>query len=72
MFIFFLFFSVIGSAWSTALKDLIDHYTQREASYPVLKRVVLENLRKIKSEKIDEYNKVKTKYFFFMFFISFN
>jgi len=35
------------------------HYAQREASYPVLKHIILENLRKIKNEKIDEFNKVE-------------
>lgn len=36
------------------------HYSQREASYPLLKQVVLENLRKMKTEKNDEYNRVKS------------
>jgi hypothetical protein len=40
------------------VKELMEHYAQREASYPVLKQVVLETLKKLKSEKIDEYNKV--------------
>lgn len=37
---------------------MLEHYAQREASYPVLKQVILDNLRRIKSEKIDEHNKV--------------
>jgi hypothetical protein len=59
----FFIFSIIGSSWITAVKELLEHYAQREASCPVLKQVVLENLRKIKNEKIDEYNKVE-KFFF--------
>ncbi len=51
-------FSIIGSTWTTAVKELMEHYAQREASYPVLKQVILENLKKIKSEKTDENNKV--------------
>lgn len=57
--IFLYLCSVIGSAWATAVKELMEHYVEREAQYPVLKHVVLENLRKIKTEKIDEYNKVE-------------
>ncbi len=37
----------------------MEHYAQREASYPVLKHVVLENLRRIKNDKLEELNKVK-------------
>jgi hypothetical protein len=50
--------SVIGLSWSSAIKELMEHYAQREASYPVLKHIILENLRKIKNEKVDEFNKV--------------
>ncbi|CAF0758879.1 unnamed protein product [Rotaria sordida] len=50
--------SVIGSTWTTAIKELLEHYSQREASYPVLKQVTLENLKKLKNEKIDEHNKI--------------
>jgi hypothetical protein len=52
-------FSVIGLSWSSAIKELMEHYAQREASYPVLKHIILENLRKIKNEKADEFNKVE-------------
>jgi hypothetical protein len=47
----------------------MEHYAQREASYPVLKQVILENLRKIRNEKIEESNKVKN--FLFNFHFSF-
>ncbi|CAF4563841.1 unnamed protein product [Rotaria sp. Silwood1] len=50
--------SIIGSSWTTALKELMEHYSQREASYPVLRQVILENLKKIKNEKVDEHNKI--------------
>jgi hypothetical protein len=36
----------------------MEHYAQREASSPVLKQVILENLKKIRIEKIDEFNKI--------------
>ncbi|CAF0774095.1 unnamed protein product [Adineta steineri] len=50
--------SIIGSSWTTALKELAEHYAQREASYPVLRQVILENLKIIKNGKVDEHNKV--------------
>lgn len=56
-----LFLSVIGSSWTAAIKELTEHYAQREASCPVLRQVVLENLRKIRAEKLDEQIKVKHK-----------
>jgi hypothetical protein len=56
--IFIFFLVIVGSSWLTAVKELMEHYAQREASYPVLKQVILENLRKIRTEKVDEYNKV--------------
>lgn len=67
--IFFKIFSIIGTSWTTALKELTEHYAQREASCPVLKQVVLENLKKIRNEKIDEQIKVKQilLHFFFYF-----
>ena len=39
---FVLVDSVIGSSWTAAVKDLIEHYTQREATYPLIKQVVVE------------------------------
>jgi len=51
--------SPIGTAWTSAIKDMLEHYSQREASYPVLKQVILDSLRKIKNEKTEEHNKVK-------------
>ncbi|CAF3016952.1 unnamed protein product [Rotaria socialis] len=50
--------SIIGSSWTTALKELMEHYAQREASHPVLKQVILENLKRIRNEKVDEHSKV--------------
>jgi hypothetical protein len=50
---------VIGLSWKTTIKELMEHYAQREASYPVLKHIILENLKKIKAEKVDEFNKVE-------------
>ncbi|UJR37249.1 hypothetical protein I4U23_029958 [Adineta vaga] len=50
--------SIIGSSWTTALKELTEHYSQREAVYPVLKQVICENLKRIKAEKLDEHGKV--------------
>ena len=50
--------SIIGIKWESAVKDLMEHYAQREASYPLLKQLVLENLRKIKVDKAEEYNRV--------------
>ena len=50
--------SVIGSSWTAAVKDLNEHYTQREATYPLIKQVVVEALKKIRNEKVDEHNKV--------------
>ena len=67
IFFFFYFLSIIGSSWTTAIKELIEHYSQREASYPVLKQVILENFRKIKSEKVDEHSKVKENDYFLLF-----
>jgi len=66
-----LIFSAIGSSWTTAIKQLMEHYAQREASYPVLKQVVLENLRKIRNEKVDEHNQVENILFHFVFFFIF-
>ena len=51
-------FSIIGASWTTAVKELIEHYAQREASYPVLKQVILESLKKIRLEKTDEHSRV--------------
>ncbi len=60
-----IIFSPIGSSWTTAIKELVEHYAQREASYPVLKQVILENLKKLRNEKIDEHNKVEICLFLF-------
>jgi hypothetical protein len=57
----FLCCSIIGSSWTTAVKELVEHYSQREAVYPVLKQVIYENLKRIRSEKVDEHNKVDAK-----------
>jgi hypothetical protein len=65
-------FSVIGSSWIAAIKELMEHYAQREASYPVLKQVILENLRKIRHEKVDEHNQLQNILFFFIFFFMVN
>ena len=53
------FSSVVGSAWAAAVKELMEHYTEREANYPTLKLIILESFRRIKIEKTDEYNKVE-------------
>ncbi|CAF0839256.1 unnamed protein product [Adineta ricciae] len=50
--------SIIGSSWTTAVKELMEHYSQREAVYPVLKQVICENLKKVRAEKVDEHGKV--------------
>jgi len=47
----------------------MEHYAQREASYPVLKQVVLENLRKIRNEKVYEHNQVENIFFCHLFFL---
>jgi hypothetical protein len=44
------------------VKELIQHYSEREASYPILKQVVLEDLKRIKTEKIDEHIRVYLSY----------
>ena len=63
-------FSIIGSAWTATVKELLEHYAQREASYPVLKQVILENLKRTRTEKIDEHNKVELIVYFSLQIIS--
>ena len=42
----------------------MEHYSEREANYPNLKHIIMENLRRIRGEKADEYNKVENLFLF--------
>ncbi|CAF1314010.1 unnamed protein product [Didymodactylos carnosus] len=53
-----LIVSIIGDEWERGVQELSQHYDQRLTMYPLLKNIE-KNLKKIRSEKADEFNKTQ-------------